>query len=110
MTCGVEMARDKKDVRRLIGVIRDKVAGGAIATGGFYTAAELAGVIQDVIDDADRLASLSRVRPRKSWTSLDGPVLWWKLPVDSAPFVGTPDDAMCSEDFTHWTPLPLPFV
>ncbi|MBI6727217.1 hypothetical protein YA0089_26745 [Pseudomonas viridiflava] len=103
------MAKDKKDVRRLIGVIRDKISSGAMPN-GFYTATELAQVVQDVIDDAARLDALTRVRPRSVWAPSDGPVLWWKLPVESPPFLGVPSDDLCLPDFSHWTPLPSPSI
>lgn len=67
---------------------------------------------------------LQAPRPLEEWSEDDGPVLWWRLPVEEAPWVGTPldDEWPCrweegwtdamdiySPDdavYTHWTPLP----
>lgn len=50
-------------------------------------------------------------RPLAEWHEDDGPVLWWKLPVDEPPWVGTPlDDDWPMPGgpyYTHWTPLPM---
>src|SRR5215472_441953 len=41
------------------------------------------------------------------WCEEDGPVLWWRLPVNEPPYVGTPlDDDWIEGYFTHWTRLP----
>ncbi len=33
-----------------------------------------------------------RPRPLAEWTECDGPVNWWRFPVDEPPYVGTPLD------------------
>jgi len=63
-------------------------------------------------------------RPLSAWTEADGDVLWWKFPINEAPYIGTPND--CGHELlvivnniqqsifvggwpgyhTHWTPLP----
>ena len=66
-------------------------------------------------------------RPRElhEWSETDGPVLWWKFPIDEPPYVGTPNDLGFTVEMhahvgmvarglvggwpgyhTHWTPLP----
>lgn len=63
-------------------------------------------------------------RPLSEWTEEDGDVLWWKFPVQEAPYVGSPLDLgrtirvnIDGQQFfptvggwpgyhTHWTPLP----
>lgn len=71
--------------------------------------------------DACRLArevkerrAAERPRPLDEWHEDDGPVLWWRLPVDEPPWAGTPLDSdwQIGGDgpggawYTHWTPLP----
>lgn len=48
--------------------------------------------------------------PADQWHEDDGAVLWWRLPVDEAPYCGTPlDGAMWTEDYyTHFTRLVIP--
>lgn len=31
-------------------------------------------------------------RPREEWTEEDGPVMWWRFPIEEPPYVGTPND------------------
>lgn len=45
-------------------------------------------------------------RPRDEWYDEDGPVLWWKFPVNEPPHVGWMYDA--PDYCTHWTPIPIP--
>jgi hypothetical protein len=52
-------------------------------------------------------------RPASEWHEDMGDVLWWKFPIDSAPYCGSPLDSHWQEHeldkvFTHWTPLQLP--
>jgi hypothetical protein len=72
-------------------------------------------------------------RPLSEWHEDDGPVLWWKFPIDEPPYVGTPLDKgapisvrlefMGETKFsgivrpggwpgyhTHWTPLIIPLT
>lgn len=46
-------------------------------------------------------------RPKADWHEDYGPVLWWKLPVEEMPWVGSPGDSDWSDHYTHWTPLPM---
>lgn len=67
-------------------------------------------------------------RTLEEWCEEDGPVLWWKFPVEEAPYIGSPLDLGQTVEVTlraygvdklmranvggwpgyhtHWTPLP----
>lgn len=47
-------------------------------------------------------------RPREEWDYEDGDVLWWKIPVEEPPYVGTPDSSDWPGYHTHWTPFSVP--
>lgn len=47
-------------------------------------------------------------RPACQWHEDMGDVLWWKLPVEEPPWVGTPNDSDWRGYHTHWTPLLVP--
>jgi hypothetical protein len=48
-------------------------------------------------------------RPAESWHEDQGSVLWWRLPVEEPPHLGTPlDDDFPDGVYTHWTPYPVP--
>lgn len=68
---------------------------------------------------------MTTARPLSEWTEDDGDVLWWKFPVEEAPYVGSPLCCGYSVEVrmftgvvsrfnvcgwpgyhTHWTPLP----
>lgn len=51
--------------------------------------------------DAERV-----VRELDDWSDAEGCVLWWRLPVDEPPYVGTPGDSDWPGYHTHWTRLP----
>lgn len=40
------------------------------------------------------------------WHEDIGDVLWWKFPVQEAPWVGTPNDDCWTDTYTHFTLLP----
>jgi hypothetical protein len=40
------------------------------------------------------------------WYEDLGDVLWWKFPIQEAPWVGSPLDSSWPGYHTHWTPLP----
>lgn len=68
------------------------------------------------------------VRPLAEWHEDIGPVLWWRFPIEEAPYVGSPNDLGHTVEIvfrthggetlhqhlvggwpdyhTHWTPLP----
>lgn len=47
-------------------------------------------------------------RPLSEYHEDHGAVLWWKFPVEEAPWCGTPLDSNWPGDHTHWTPLLVP--
>ena len=52
------------------------------------------------------LADLLTARPADEWHDDDGTVLWWRLPVEEPPYVGSPLNSDWTEGYyTHWTPL-----
>lgn len=65
----------------------------------------------DVIEHhPDALAGLAarHARPLSEWADDLGDVLWWRFPIDEAPYCGSP---ICDDwpgYHTHWTPLILP--
>lgn len=52
------------------------------------------------IDDTAKLKS--------EWHEDDGNVLWWNLPIEEAPYAGTPLDDDFPEYKTHWTRIHIP--
>lgn len=57
---------------------------------------------------ASLLKSLLRPRPLSEWHEGMGPALWWILPIEEEPYVGSPLDTDWPEAHTHWTPLISP--
>lgn len=47
-----------------------------------------------------------RMFPLSDWREEDGPVLWFRLPVDEPVWIGTPLDEDWPGYHTHWTPHP----
>ncbi len=48
-------------------------------------------------------------RPEAEWHEDIGPVLWWRFPIEEAPWVGEPTwEDWIDNYYTHWTPLTLP--
>lgn len=60
--------------------------------------------------DASYMADIRGLRELGEWSDDDGAVIWWKLPVDEPPWVGTPNDCDWPDYHTHWTLIPEPFV
>ena len=44
--------------------------------------------------------------PGERYHEDDGPVLWWRFPVEEPPYAGTPNDPDWPGYHTHYTPLP----
>ena len=55
---------------------------------------------------AQQPAAVDGARPLDEWHEDDGPVVWWKLPVDESAWIGTPLDSDWPGYHTHWTPHP----
>lgn len=51
-------------------------------------------------------AAVDGARPLDDWHEDEGPVVWWKLPVDEPAWIGTPLDSDWPGYHTHWTPHP----
>lgn len=49
-----------------------------------------------------------KARPLSDWKEEDGPVLWWRFPVEEPPYCGSPLHDSWPGYHTHWTPLILP--
>lgn len=47
-------------------------------------------------------------RPLEDWHEDDGEVLWWRFPIQEAPYVGDPRHDDWPGYHTHWTPLVIP--
>lgn len=49
-----------------------------------------------------------QARPLSDWNEEDGPVLWWRFPVEEPPYCGSPLYDEWPGYHTHWTPLIVP--
>lgn len=47
-------------------------------------------------------------RPLAEWHEDDGPVLWWRFPIEEPPYVGTPLDDDWPVCMKHWTRFLVP--
>lgn len=99
---------DRGETRRLTGVIADKIADGSLFNQGIYSRKALSDVVRAAAEDMSSLDALTQVHHRDDWQERDGAVLWWRLPVGSPPYCGTPEDAAFPGWATHWTRLPTP--
>jgi hypothetical protein len=52
-------------------------------------------------------AGVVEARPLSEWCEDFGPVTWWKLPVEEAAWIGTPNDDDWPGYHTHWTAHPV---
>lgn len=76
------------------------------------------GVTRIKADDAEEVAPVCThgmiappppvARPEAEWHEDDGPVTWWKFPIEEAPWIGTPLDSDWPGYHTHFTPAPAP--
>ena len=66
----------------------------------------------DRVPGPDAVARSARdgdaARPLREWFEEDGAVLWWRFPVEEAPWVGQPHDCDWPGYHTHWTPIAVP--
>ena len=60
-----------------------------------------------VLRCVDGLAA-KKARPLADWHEEDGPVLWWRFPVEEPPYCGSPNCDDWPGYHTHWTPLLVP--
>jgi len=70
---------------------------------------EAAELLRDALEDAQREPGQEdhdAMRTLADWHEDDGPVVWWRLPVDEPAWIGTPLDEDWPGYHTHWTPHP----
>jgi len=60
----------------------------------------------DAIADARQALAPEVAIPGERYHEDDGPVLWWRFPVEEPPYAGTPNDSDWPGYHTHFTPLP----
>lgn len=83
---------------KLIGLIQSAVGG---------CARHWAELIADKLI-ANGVTLQHKPRPLEEWGEDYGDVLWWALPIEEPPYVGSPLDEKWPGYHTHWTPIPLP--
>ena len=103
-----------KLLKRLTAAVRDRKWGHSRVTiwqdGGCTgdivvdadVAVEVAALIGGAIDMRDTVNRLHTPRPCSEWHDDDGCVLWWKMPIEEPPYVGSP---LCSD--WPWGHLPV---
>lgn len=47
-------------------------------------------------------------RPLSEWHEDLGEALWWRFPIEEAPYSGSPLDTNWPGYHTHWTPIIIP--
>lgn len=77
--------------------------------------------IMHMINDRHLLLEHARLHPRDEWSEDDGYVLWYRVPINEPPYVGTPNSSDWPEEdheqfygeprlgpgyYTHWQRLP----
>jgi len=59
--------------------------------------------------DPDCLRDYQVLYDIDDWHEDFGPVVWWRCPIEEAPWVGTPlDDDFIENYYTHWSKLLVP--
>lgn len=93
---------------RLLGIIADKIEDGTLFYAGFYRNKDLAEIVRKATGSVLEIQNLTKIRHEDEWHEDHGPVLWWRIPAEEPPYVGTPLDIDFPEGVMHWTPLPTP--
>jgi len=62
--------------------------------------------VSDRWEPAPGMGPSAGARPLSEWHEDDGPVTWWKFPVDEPAWIGTPNSSDWPGYHTHWTPHP----
>ncbi len=99
-----------KDLPRLISLIADKIEDGTLFRAGLYRPIEIAGFIRVAGEAISELNFLTKIHRLDEWHVDYGSVLWWRLPIDEEPYIGTPLDSDWPGYHTHWSRLPSPLI
>lgn len=67
---------------------------------------ELRMLLGDAAAELARLRGVERLRPLDEWHEDCGPALWWRFPIEEAPYCGGPLDCDWPGYHTHWSPIP----
>lgn len=68
----------------------------------------LNGRLLDGLKAVAALARTPKAIPLSEWSEDYGDVLWWKFPIEEAPYVGTPLDNNWPGHHTHFTIIQIP--
>jgi hypothetical protein len=83
------------------------IVNGPQPMGVLWSYADLPQKVQALKDAAALNAQSKEARPLSEWCEDFGPVTWWKLPVEEAAWIGTPNDSDWPGYHTHWTAHPV---
>ena len=72
------------------------------------TARQDAEALANLLHEAGYTIVPQKAFPLDAWHEDIGDVLWWKMPIDEPPYVGSPLDTRWPGYHTHWTPLSVP--
>ena len=54
-----------------------------------------------------KASAYETLHPAETWTEEDSYVIWWRVPIEESPYIGTPNDTSWIDDYyTHWSVLP----
>lgn len=66
---------------------------------------------EEIAKENTVLKEANELTPEEEWHEDDGNVIWWKLPINEPPYVGTPLDSDFEEGYyTHFTRLIEPLI
>lgn len=65
--------------------------------------------LDDLLVTLEGCIAPATARPLADWHEDQGPVLWWRFPIEEPPYCGTPLDSEWTDGFyTHYTELVMP--
>lgn len=96
----------RAEVQRVVGVIADHIEQGTLFNAGVFSRETMACFVREAVRAMADLEPLTALQRFEQWSESDGPVLWWRLPVDEPPFLGSPLDSDWPGYHTHWTRIP----
>lgn len=79
-----------------------EAAGVSVSDAGRMAAAD---AVIAALAATEQLKAATTIRPRAEWHEEIGDVLWWRFPIEEAPYCGTPMHGDFPEYCTHWTPI-----